>query len=1501
MNAPTCLWSPMDGQALQQEMRQWRRPAQISSDREQRSEPQGRYAADVMDSFRMNLRQAKHALVTRDEEARKLRLAVTHLEGVLSLRERELQDTVSCLHGKSVPRPHQEWLQPGTSNSRLRLQVHRLQRALTAKQDHIEHLNRQASLGFLREAREQADEYRIEAARLSRALAAATGGAGRRGQFATRTPVDCLLSSASRGAGAASTTLGFRVEESKNQGARASQEPDLSGALYTRVPQFRSQNMSRSAPRCDVRRDAHQQQRSSDGSYGGRKVSPALDAEAAIQAYLGGHGAVGEREMPPAPCLSPPSTTLDDVTGLLFEPPPPRNNDGVYGLIHSGRRPTSSRRSAGRASARAGYGRFLGWSASPDRCRAFSEEKRLSCMAASARLRSAVRRSALEYNDVLALSEESRRLQMARAERARRARMARQRIARYREERIRELERRLERHCGMQSAHTAPATDTAEPPGAQQHEGKRTGKGRYGHESGGEDTNTSAAIGTTDGGKLQRLSEARREIDAAIATAMEEKYGPAIAHHEPTGSAKTEIKDSQDGDFVNRQRQWRRSSSGTGSVTAEEDPVGRGAREDTHDLRKRQSGKPPLAPSHPGRRRRPRSALRRHSSVSEVVESEDASSDDEIGGDYHVREVQTEVVGNGGDDGGWEDRWHDQHLPDEEESVQEEIIPARGWGEDERGGAPVDGVPPTLSKVGNERARRRLNDDHKRRRNPHYERNNEAIGENNDKREEGVPALDAVCEDVNGRDYLGSGRTKLTTRKSLPIAERRDRRSSSRNDELDLRREGADVGGLFDKNTKPRARKREGGGCSNDSRQDSAGSSVEGAPNNLRSRGRRRRRRDEGGKVRIDSGRFDDPVPSHGHTLKATIGATVASEIREETDIVDGGVEDDGDSCSSRWSLSAENEPQERQSADSASPTRQAQHVVGGGSGGSSPTRIANPDGERDRHDRQRKVPVEPEFEDGATFSGSGNHAGGIIPEYTDDFSEESQRRDQGFDVVYGVSSPSDEEHEAFAEAKADCDTQVRNAHQRGRLQPPFDTNTASNQRMINGPPFEQPTTDTRQDDGSSVGGNERTGRLRPDNNSSDENQGLLQPVSPPVLRHSVQTAEFGAALAEGSFPEREQQARRTQPSGKEPVATKVDDKAGTNNLSSANSVGQASTLRSHDTLNAGQSEMESGSEANDLVASLKIDSAALFASLSASTAGVSLSSKSMARPEESFVNVQGVAAPARQPGGSTSTFALSADDGDDAGATHVEGDDATATKSSSARIEMESASIAGNSRGLDGDEPKEEDSSTVRRQVAPPTSVSPTSSLERGDDGTTTVPEIGDRLDSLPVVEQQQTSSSREVSSGAPHRNGVILPTQQVYDTATASVTELAASPMGDRTTLLLGDEEAEQPQVQDHPDLEDIARRQDEEEGANGRPLHDKPRVDEGSDGGLEGDAETRPALLLRGEDRLSGDDGGGIAAAAASERPPSGGEDSSRSSGSLLDAGGGGVDGDDDDGYF
>ena len=58
------------------------------------SQSRGRDVGDLVESLRMNLRQAKAAITARDEETRRLRAAVTHLEGALSLREREFRDTV---------------------------------------------------------------------------------------------------------------------------------------------------------------------------------------------------------------------------------------------------------------------------------------------------------------------------------------------------------------------------------------------------------------------------------------------------------------------------------------------------------------------------------------------------------------------------------------------------------------------------------------------------------------------------------------------------------------------------------------------------------------------------------------------------------------------------------------------------------------------------------------------------------------------------------------------------------------------------------------------------------------------------------------------------------------------------------------------------------------------------------------------------------------------------------------------------------------------------------------------------------------------------------------------------------------------------------------------------------------------------------------------------------------------------------------------------------------
>lgn len=55
---------------------------------------QGGAATEQTDNLAMNLRQAERELVIRDEETRRLRSALVHLEHTLSQREREFHDAV---------------------------------------------------------------------------------------------------------------------------------------------------------------------------------------------------------------------------------------------------------------------------------------------------------------------------------------------------------------------------------------------------------------------------------------------------------------------------------------------------------------------------------------------------------------------------------------------------------------------------------------------------------------------------------------------------------------------------------------------------------------------------------------------------------------------------------------------------------------------------------------------------------------------------------------------------------------------------------------------------------------------------------------------------------------------------------------------------------------------------------------------------------------------------------------------------------------------------------------------------------------------------------------------------------------------------------------------------------------------------------------------------------------------------------------------------------------
>lgn len=568
-------------------------------------------------------------------------------------------------------------------------------------------------------------------------------------------------------------------------------------------------------------------------------------------------------------------------------------------------------------------------------------------------------------------------------------------------------------------------------PEAQHRDESNNSTGRHGQEqdTGDEDTNTSGVVFTSSNDRLQRLSEERREIDAAIATAIKENYEPASAHHEPPGLARRKRKESQEQDRGGRQRRWQSASSRADSILAEEESFGRDVHEETHNVRTSPSRKPPLAPSHAGGRRRPQSAVRRRSSVSEVSETVvGGSSGEDVGGDYawsaedcdhDVDEVQTEAMGNGGDIG-TDDGWRNQRLSDGEESVFEESVLSRGWGEDKDRGAPRDGEPPTLSRVGKVRIRSALSHDDKRRRHRPWVTSG-SLGDDktsaaNVRRssEESVPASDArsevaeVAEVADEGDVGRAGRRHLATRKNRPMPGGRDQKSSSTIAQPKLHAEDPARGGFSGRKTGSWARERDlrgSTGASDDAQPGSTGASDEAAANNLRSRGRRRRRRNETGRVPVDDDRLTDPIPSLGRSGQP-ISSAAASGVREEGNSVHGGVEDDGGSCSSRWSLSAEDGPQENKRADNASLTRQAHHGVGDGSEGGFAAGTTSPEREGDGHGRGRKVPIDPASEEGVHMNSNGHATAGTGPEYADDFSEEPRGRNQRHDHSYAVSSP---------------------------------------------------------------------------------------------------------------------------------------------------------------------------------------------------------------------------------------------------------------------------------------------------------------------------------------------------------------------------------------------------------------------------------------------------------------------------------------------------------------
>ncbi|CAN0352195.1 unnamed protein product, partial [Ectocarpus sp. 8 AP-2014] len=219
--------------------------------------------------------------------------------------------------------------------------------------------------------------------------------------------------------------------------------------------------------------------------------------------------------------------------------------------------------------------------------------------------------------------------------------------------------------------------------------------------------------------KLQQLSRQRREIEAAIAAALEENptledksprsdrsrgdgaESLAVEHECPKSGRRKRTQLREEEPYRQQQQQPprpRRRRSGDSSSRTQEDSYVLGQDVDYQEQDEPPAiplGKPPLAPSRAGGEwRRKHSDVRRQSSASEVDERLDRSEGDGIpeifprdGGndrDSDVDEVQTED-GNGNDSG-----WGHNRLSDFGGSVWEENMSSRGWGGDDGRGE----VPP---------------------------------------------------------------------------------------------------------------------------------------------------------------------------------------------------------------------------------------------------------------------------------------------------------------------------------------------------------------------------------------------------------------------------------------------------------------------------------------------------------------------------------------------------------------------------------------------------------------------------------------------------------------------------------------------------------------------------------------------------------------------------------------------------------------------------------------
>lgn len=607
---------------------------------------------------------------------------------------------------------------------------------------------------------------------------------------------------------------------------------------------------------------------------------------------------------------------------------------------------------------------------------------------------------------------------------------------RYREERIRELECRLARRCGETVPDTGSTTEKVIPEESSRDDGnKGSGSvGDGGHFEVGAGKNATADIGADNHSKLELLSRQRREIDAAIAAALEESYrcagGEPLSgdrsdvENEPPDSARRSRSEIPDDKSHHRQRKRRqRQSSGADGLRKAEEAFMHGRDDAPLQL---PIGKPPLAPARSGGRPGHHSGVHRRSSVSEIEEVRGGSiaenrgwgNGDCSGSSSTVDEVRTEAsidvdsdesVGN---------------VSDVEGSVWEESFLSKGWDVKEDRNAPEEGAPSGLMEVGNVVVRGAANHQGPHRRQRHRVRSEtqatEQIGvmdSTKGERRVSPPATRIVAkEGREGGRHSGSGR--VSTGKRRPLPEHGDLMPSSTMDFLDISSDEASVGITFGSRSRELSRnsRRHSGRITDGRGQSNVLAGVKDSSARVgadEARRRHRRREDDRSGGAVDEGYEEDteeikhnrrgslesPGASRGGGEKVVDNSLGTSGVREETSVFVDEV-DDGGSYESRWSLSAEDEPPEVNVVENSAHARRVYGEDKGRHEDGFEERVVSPD----RKGQEKSQGGHSSILSGIA-EGIVNDDIGTVPEYLD-FAEASETRGEGNDVCFGVASP---------------------------------------------------------------------------------------------------------------------------------------------------------------------------------------------------------------------------------------------------------------------------------------------------------------------------------------------------------------------------------------------------------------------------------------------------------------------------------------------------------------